>query len=252
MELTLKGKVALVTGTASQIGMGKAIALTLAREGCDIIANDIDLAGAEKTGAEIKALGSKVLVYKADITRSSEVNDMVKAGIKELGRIDILVNNAGGGDRGGILSMDEAKRDRCIDLNLKGAMNCTKAVLPDMISRKWGRIVSTASHAAIMGHPSGFAYAASKAGIIGFTKSIALEMGQHGITVNAIIPGMVLTNLTIKDMTPERIEATRERLPLRRICTVQDAANMVLFLVSDLASYVTGQAVFVDGGALMR
>jgi len=252
MDLGLTGKVALITGAGSQIGQGKAIALTLAREGCDIAANDIDLEGAEKTASEVRALRRRAFAFKADIADSAAVNEMVKAAIKEFGRIDILVNNAGGSRGGGpIAEMDEAKWDRAINVDLKGALNCMRAVLPGMVSRKYGKIVNMSSHPGLLGAPGSSAYSAATSGILALTRSVASEVGPSGINVNIIVPGMVLTNF-FKDMTPDRVEAMKSRLPLRRVGSPQDVANLVAFLVSDASSYITGQTMVIDGGALMR
>jgi len=181
MDLGLKDKVALITGTASQIGMGKAIALTLAREGCDIIASDIDLEGTEKTASEVKALGHKAIAFKADVANSAEVGEMVKAALKEFGKIDILANVAGLATFGGFLAeMKEEDCDREINVNLKGVLNCTRAVLPSMLARKYGKIISISSIFGRIGIASGVVYSASKEGVIGFTKSLAKEVGPSG------------------------------------------------------------------------
>lgn len=251
MELNLKSKVALVTGAGSQAGQGKEIALTLAREGCDVIVNDIDGEGVEKTAADIEASGYKTMAVKADITESREVTEMVDKVLKEFGRIDILVNNAGGQAGGGpVAEMDEAKWDRTIDINLKGAMLCSRAVLPGMIARKYGKIVNMSSHPGKLGAPNGSSYAAACAGIFGFTKALAQEVGPSGINVNIILPGMIVTDF-FKALPREKIQEFAERLPVRRAGTVQDAANLVAFLVSDVSGYITGQTIVCDGGSFM-
>jgi len=251
MDLNLKGKTALVTGAGSQAGQGKEIALTLAREWCDVIVSDIDLEGSEKTAAEIKALGYRAVALKADITESIEVTEMVELALKEFNRIDILVNNAGGQVGGGpVAEMDETKWDKTIDINLKGAMLCSRAVLPGMLTRKYGKIVNMSSHPGKLGAPNGSAYAAASAGIFGFTKALAAEVGPSGINVNVIIPGMVITDF-FKALPPEKIKEFAERIPMRRVGTVQDIANLVAFLVSDVSSYITGQTIVSDGGSLM-
>jgi 3-oxoacyl-[acyl-carrier protein] reductase len=251
MDLGLKGKVALVTGAGSQTGQGKAIALTLAREGCEIIAVDIDIEGVEETAVEVRALERKAIALKADIADGAAVKEIVKRALKEFGKIDILVNNAGGQVGGGpVAEMDEARWDKTLNINLKGAMLCSRAVLPGMLSRKYGKIVNMSSHPGLLGAPNGSPYAAATAGILGFTKSLATEVGPSGINVNVIVPGMVPTNF-FKDLTPERIKAFAERLPMRRVGTVQDIANLVAFLVSDVSSYITGQTIIADGGSLM-
>ena len=252
MDLGLKGKVALITGAGSQIGLGKAISLTLAKEGCDIIALDIDLEGAEKTGAEVKASGRRSSALKADIANGAEVDNAVQVAVKEFGKIDILVNNAGGQfGGGGVAEMDIEKWDRTIDVNLKGVMLCSRAVLPGMVSRKYGKIVNMSSHPGLLGAPNGSSYAAATAGIFGFTRSLATEVGPSGINVNVIVPGMVLTDF-FKGQPTDRLKAFAERLPVRRVGTVQDIANLVAFLVSDVSSYITGQTIVADGGAHMH
>ena len=251
MDLGLKDKVALVTGTASQIGMGKAIALTLAREGCDIIASDIDLAGTEKTASEVNALGRKVMAFKVDVANSDEVGEMVKAALQEFGQIDILANVAGLATFGGFLAeMKEADCDREINVNLKGVLNCTRAVLQSMLARQYGKIVSISSIFARIGIASGVVYSASKEGVIGFTKSLAKEVGPSGINVNAIAPGLVLTNFP-PNLSPEMVENNRMTTPTRRITTTEDIANAVAFLSSDVSKNITGQTISVDGGTFM-
>jgi NAD(P)-dependent dehydrogenase (short-subunit alcohol dehydrogenase family) len=249
MDLSLKGKIALVTGAGSQIGMGKAISLTLAKEGCDIIAGDIDLEGAQKTAAEVKALGRKAIAVKADVTKSAEVDDMVKAALAQFGMIDILVNNAGAvsGSPKLFLEMTEAERDMEINLNLKGAMNCAKAVLPKMIERKSGKIINIASVAAQKNTPRTTIYATAKAGIVKFTQSLAAEVAPLGINVNSVAPGAVMTNFA-KGAPPPGAGKLEDIIPLGRPQTVQDIANMVAFFASDIASNITGQNIGVDGG----
>jgi 3-oxoacyl-[acyl-carrier protein] reductase len=252
MDLGLNGKVALVTGAGSQRGLGKAIALILAREGCDIIASDIDLEDAKKTALEVRELGRQSIALKADIADSMAVNEMVQVAINEFGKIDILVNNAGGIRGGGSVSeMDEAKWDRAINVDLKGALNCMRAVLPGMISRKYGKVINMSSHPGMLGAPGSSAYSAATSGILGLSRSVASEVGPSGINVNVVAPGMVLTNF-FKDMTPDKIETMKSRLPLRKVGTPQDVANLVAFLVSDAAGYITGQTIVIDGGSFMR
>jgi 3-oxoacyl-[acyl-carrier protein] reductase len=257
MDLGLKGKVAFVTGVGSQIGMGKAIALALAGEGCDIIATDIDLDGAQKTADEVKALGRKALVIKADVTKKAEVDEMVKAGLKEFGKIDILVNNAGGTTFSGPLA--EAKQediDQEINLNLMGVIYCTKAVLPAMIARKSGRVVNISSNAGRSAVPGGSGYTAAKTGIIGLTRAVAMEVGPAGINVNAIAPGLAMTNFYGGEGAPKlppqmRQSSENPMAPTRKITTTRDIANAVLFLVSDMSGNITGQTISVDGGQTM-
>jgi NAD(P)-dependent dehydrogenase (short-subunit alcohol dehydrogenase family) len=255
MDYGMKGKVALITGTASQIGMGKVIALTLAKEGCDIVATDIDLAGAEKTGAEVKALGRKCLVLKVDVTKRVEVANMVKTALKEFGKIDILVNNAGGTSFSGPLAVaKDEDLEKEINLNLYGVMNCTKAVLPGMIENKSGKIVNISSTAGRYGVPGGSGYSAAKDAVIGLTKAVAKEVGPSNINVNAIAPGQVLTNFYGGEGFPMMPPPMRERAKLvamRRLTTTQDIANLVAFLASDVSCNIQGQTTVIDGGNFM-
>jgi 3-oxoacyl-[acyl-carrier protein] reductase len=248
MDLGLKGKVALVTGAGSQIGFGKAIALTLAREGCDVIVNDINIQGAEQTAAEVKALGHKAMAIKADVRNKDEVNNMVKTALKEFGKIDILVNNAGAPGIGPPTS--EEVWDINVNTNFKGTWNVTNAVLPHMRERKSGKIVNFSSSVARSG--IGGLYAAAKEAVIGLTKSWARELGPLGINVNGIAPGMGDTGFQIAaKATPEQKQRFISTVPMRRLTTPQDIANTVAFLVSDVSSDITGQTIEVDGGDYM-
>jgi 3-oxoacyl-[acyl-carrier protein] reductase len=243
MELGLKGKVALVTGTGSQIGMGKNIALNLAQEGCDIISADMDVEGAEKATYEIKALGRKSVAYKMDVSNQAEVNEVVKSALAEFGKIDILVNTAGGTAQAGpIMQAPEEKWERDIRVNFLGSMYCAKAVLPGMAERKSGKIVNFSTGIALSGMSGSSSYAGSKAAIISFTKCLSLEAGPSNINVNALMPSMVLTNFgTHATMDPKMAEQMAQRQPLRRLTTTQDIANLVTFLVSEAASGITGK-----------
>ncbi|MFC2069844.1 SDR family NAD(P)-dependent oxidoreductase [Chloroflexota bacterium] len=251
MDFGLKDKVAIITGTASQIGMGKAVALTLAKEGCNIIASDIVLEGAEQTAAEIEALGRKVIAFKVDVANSAEVSKMVKTALKEFGKIDILANIAGVTTFGGnLVDMKEEDCDKEINVNLKGGLNCARAVLPNMIERKYGKIVSISSVFGRIGIAGGVIYSAAKDGVIGFTKALAREVGHSGINVNAIAPGLVLTNMP-PNLSPEMVEANRATTPTGRITTTEDIANALAFLASDVSKNITGQTISVDGGTFM-
>jgi NAD(P)-dependent dehydrogenase (short-subunit alcohol dehydrogenase family) len=274
VDLGLTDKVALVTGTASQAGMGKEIALTLAREGCHIIASDINLEGAEETAAEIKKLGRKAVAIRTDICNAADVKKMVAEGIKQLGKIDILVNVAGGATFGGpFAEMSEENVDKELVLNLRGAMNCTRAVLPDMLSHKSGKIVSISSFSARTGVAGAVVYGAAKEGIIGLTKGLAKEVGQSGINVNAIAPGLVMTefygpgfNKLPGPMRPGAAPPGPPQggpppagqagggpppMPGPKLTTTKDVANMVAFLVSNVSINVQGQTISVDGGQFM-
>jgi NAD(P)-dependent dehydrogenase (short-subunit alcohol dehydrogenase family) len=245
MELGLKDKVALVTGTGSQIGMGRAIALTLAKEGCHIISADVDLPGAQKTADEIINLGCKAFPASVDISNQPQVNEMVKKAAAALGRIDILVNTAGGTSGAGPLHQaQEAKWERDININFLGSMYCAKAVLPGMMERKYGKIVNFSSGVAINGMPGSSSYAGAKAAVIAFTKCLSQEVGRLGINVNCLAPTMVMTNFgTHATMDPKRAEEMGTRMPLGRLTTTQDVANTVVFLVSDISSGITGQVI---------
>jgi NAD(P)-dependent dehydrogenase (short-subunit alcohol dehydrogenase family) len=252
MDLGLKDKVALVTGAGSQIGMGKAIALTLAREGCHIIAADIDLEGARKTAAEVEALGRKSIALKADVSSSTEVNEMVKKALEKFSQIDILVNNAGAISRPKpFMESTEADWDRDININYRGVLNCTKAVLNQMISRKSGKIINISSIGGKLGSSHAAVYNGAKAAVIAFTKSIAAGVGASGINVNSVAPGLVISAFGGGSPPPGAVEKTKEVIPLKKLTQTQDIANAVLFFASDLSSDITGQTLSVDGGQCM-
>jgi NAD(P)-dependent dehydrogenase (short-subunit alcohol dehydrogenase family) len=240
MDLMLKDKVALVTGAGSQIGYGKAIAVTLAEEGCHIVAADIDLAGAEKTAAAVKILGRRALAVKVDVTVQAEVDAMVAAAIKEFGQIDILVNNAGASSQlRPFLEMTEEDWDFDIKTNLYGQMRVARAVLPHMISRKYGRIINTSGG---QGVPTISIYGAAKGGVVQFTKALAREVAAQGVIVNAVGPGLGRTGLVYR--APEEfLESERQASLLKRLCEPSDVAPVVAFLASDRCSYMIGQLV---------
>ena len=262
MDLGLEGKVALVTGAGSQAGFGKATAMTLAREGCDIIAADIYLEGAEKTATKVRALGRKAIAIKVDIANSSEVSDMVKAALAEFGKIDILVNNAGIAGGGGFFAeTKEVDWDRVININIKGTLNCTRAVLPQMLEHKYGKIINIASGLGKSGGPSTSVYSATKGAVISFTKSLAAEVAASGVNVNCVSPGLSPTtnfggNPDGSPRDPGRPASDRSQrvlatIPLGRFTEPQDIANMVTYLVSDVASDIVGQPFSVEGGRFM-
>ena len=256
MDLNLTGKVALVTGSGSQIGFGHATAVTMAKEGCDIIVNDINLEGAEKTADEIRSLGRQAIAVKADIGDSGQVKDMFNQAMDKFGKIDILVNNAGAGGAGGPIHLTrEEDWVKTINLLFIGAMNCTKAVLPQMLERKYGKIINIASGLGRTGSPNNSVYSSCKGAVITFTKSVAAEVADKGINVNCVCPGLSTTNFLRgpdgKVHNPEMVENIRQSLPLKRLTEPQDIANMVTFLVSDLTSDVVGQIISVNGGNSM-
>jgi 3-oxoacyl-[acyl-carrier protein] reductase len=242
VDLGLKGKVALVTGAGSQIGYGKDIVLTLAKEGCNIIVADINLKGAQQTAAEVEALGCQSMAIKTDVTNRAEVGDMVKAALDKFGRIDILVNNAGANSvMKPFVEMTEDEVDFDININLHGQMNVAKAVLPHMISRKYGRIINLSGG---QGIPTISVYGAAKAGVEAFTRALALEVAPLGIIVNAIFPGLGQTGLTEK-ASRDFMNIYIENSPLKRTCTGKDLGPVVALLASDICSYMVGQVVNV-------
>lgn len=246
--MELEGKVALVTGAAQ--GIGKAIALTLAKNGADIVVSDINLEKAQETSKEIEAMGRKSIAIKVDVSKYEEVEKMIEKIISEFGRIDILVNNAGITRDKLILRMTEEDWDAVVNVNLKGTFNCTKAAIRHMSKQKSGKIVNIASVSGEMGNPGQANYSASKAGVIGFTKTIAREFAQRGINVNAIAPGYIETPMT--DVLPEKVkEELKKMIPLERLGKPEDIAQAVLFLVSEASSYITGHVLNVNGGLYM-
>ncbi len=257
MDLALKGKVALVTGAGSQIGFGHAIALALAGDGCDVVANDLDQMGAEKTAESVRALGPRGLAIRADVTSSQDVARMVKTALDKMGRIDILINNAGGpGAAGGpFVNTREEDWAPTFDLILKAPMLCCKAVLPGMIARKYGKIINISSGLGRSGGPFSTVYSSCTAGVIGFTKSLAAEVAPLGINVNSVSPGLSTTNFLRdkegKVRNPEALDKVRATIPLGRLTEPRDVAPLVAFLVSDLASDIVGQTFGIEGGRYM-
>jgi len=246
--MELKGKVALVTGGAQ--GIGKAVALMLARHGADVIVADVNLEKAAETAKELEAAGGRAMAVNVDVTRLCDVEKMVESAIARFGRIDILINNAGIARDKLILRMAEEDWDTVLAVNLKGTFNCTKAVIKHMSKQRSGKIVNIASVVGEMGNAGQANYSASKAGVIGLTKTIAREFAQRGINVNAIAPGYIQTAMT--DVLPEKAKEELQRMiPMERLGQPEDVAHAVLFLVSEASSYVTGQVLNVNGGIYM-
>ena len=247
--MLLEGKVALVTGCSR--GIGRAIALKLAGEGAAVAINYAGNAkAAEEVKASIEAAGGKAMVVQADVSSAEAVDAMVEAVVNELGGIDILVNNAGITRDGLLMRMKEADWDAVINTNLKGVFYCTKAVSKLMMKKRSGRIVNMASVVGLTGNAGQANYAAAKSGVIGFSKSMAKELASRGITVNMVAPGYIETDMTavLSDKVREAMIST---VPLARAGQAEDVAGAVLFLVSDMASYITGQVINVDGGMVM-
>ncbi len=247
--LDLTGKVALVTGGAR--GIGRAIALKLAQQGAAVVVNYQSNAGAaDEVGAAIQAGGGKAAAVQGDVRDAEAAQAMVKAATSAFGRLDILVNNAGT-TRDMLLPMMKAEDwDVVLDTNLKGTFHVTKAAMRPMLRQKSGRIINITSMAGVSGNAGQANYSAAKAGMIGFTKSVAKEIGSRGITVNAVAPGFIPTDLTAS-VPAELIEKATDMSALKRPGSVEDVANAVVFLASDEAAWITGQVLAVDGGLVM-
>ncbi len=246
--MELLGKVALVTGGGQ--GIGRAVVLALARNGADVAISDINAETAKTTAEEIRGIGRRFLVIEADVSRFEDGERMIRETVETLGRIDILINNAGITRDKLMLRMSEEDWDVVLDVNLKGAFNCTRSAVRYMARQKGGRIVNIASVVGLMGNAGQANYAASKAGLIGFTKTVGREFASRGITVNAVAPGYIDTPMT--QVLPEKAkEELRRLIPMDRLGTPEDVANAVMFLVSSASDYVTGQVLQVNGGLYM-
>ncbi|MDQ6694529.1 MAG: 3-oxoacyl-ACP reductase FabG [Chloroflexota bacterium] len=247
--LDLSGKVALVTGGGR--GIGRAVALSLGSAGARVAVNyNASAAAAEEVAGAIASDGGEATTIKADVSKSSEVDAMITGLVKEWGRIDILVNNAGITRDNLMMRMSQEEWDAVMDTNLRSAYFTTRAVLRPMLRNRWGRIISLSSVVGLTGNAGQANYAAAKAGLIGFTKSIAREVGSRNITANCIAPGFIETDITAG--LPDELKAQMlKTIPAERYGQPEDVANAVLFLASDLSSYVTGQVINVDGGMVM-
>ncbi len=245
----LTGKTALVTGASR--GIGRAIALRLAEAGANVVVNYAGSeAAAAETVAKVKELGRDAIMIKANVSSSDEVNDMFKQALDHFGTIDILVNNAGITRDNLLMRMKEEEWDQVIDTNLKGVFNCIKAATRPMMKQRSGRIISITSVVGVLGNPGQANYVAAKAGVIGLTKTTARELASRGITVNAVAPGFIDTDMTAA--LPEDVKtAMLGQIPLGRLGQADEIAKVVVFLASDAASYMTGQTLHVDGGMYM-
>ena len=244
--MLLKDKVAVVTGAAR--GLGRSDALVLAQEGADIVLVDMDGQGARATALEVEKLGRKAVTFAVDITDLKAVQETGSRVKDQLGGADILVNNAATLDNlSQIENMDDKLWDRDLNVNLTGSYYCTKTFYPQMKEKKWGRIINMASVAGTLGGFGQASYSATKAGIIGFTKSIALEGARYNITCNAIVGGLLATDIS-KNMPDKMRDRLLRRVPMGKMGDPEDVANAVAFLVSDRAKYITGVALNVTGG----
>ena len=246
--MQLANQVAVVTGGAR--GIGREIALRLAREGADVALFDVQPPLLEQATAELRALGRRAEGIVVDVTDGTQVDDGMAKVLDKLGRVDILINNAGVTKDGLVIRMDDAQWDRVLNINLRGTFLCTRVAARQMLKQRRGRIVSIASIVGLIGNPGQANYAASKAGIIGFTKAVAKELASRGITCNAIAPGFIQTEMT--DVLPEQArQRLTEAIPMGALGEPKDVAEAALFLVSDAARYITGHVLVVDGGLAM-
>jgi len=258
--MELQGQVAIVTGCGR--GIGRATALELARMGADIVIAEIDAGGADKTAALVKDLGRRAVVARTDVTKRADLTAMVERARAHFGRIDILINNAGIYRAAATLDVTEEHWDAIMTINAKAVFFATQAVLPAMIAAKRGSIVSLASMAGKIGSKTNLPYNASKAAVVSMTKSLALAHAADGIRVNCVCPGFVETDMwtmvardqsKLLGMTPDEFTRAREKsVPLGRMEKPQDVANVIAFLCTDRAGYMTGQALSVDGGLVMH
>jgi 3-oxoacyl-[acyl-carrier protein] reductase len=243
-----KGKVAVVTGASR--GIGRSISLALAAQGAKIVAVDLDLAATEEVVEELKKMGVEAVAVRGNVTVADDAEQMVEAAVKAFGRVDILVNNAGITRDGLLVRMKEEDWDAVLTVNLKGAFLCTKAVSRVMTKQRSGRIINIASIVGQMGNAGQANYCASKAGLIGLTKSNARELAKRSITVNAVAPGFIATAMT--DALSEKVrEELTSQIPLERLGSPEDIANAVVFLAAESSGYITGQVIAVNGGMYM-
>ena len=245
----LENRIAIVTGAGQ--GIGRAIALGMAREGAALVIADLDEANAGAIKREIERVGGKASALYTDISNEGSVRGMIDHTLNEHGRVDILVNNAGIFPTSSVEEMAEEEWDRVIGTNLIGTFLCSRAVVSHLLTQRSGRIISLTSGRAFQGARHGAHYAASKAGIIAFSKSLALELAPYGITVNVICPGITDTAQPRGHQTEEQIYVQGERIPLGRIAQPKDLAGPAVFLASDAAGFITGQTILANGGGIM-
>jgi NAD(P)-dependent dehydrogenase (short-subunit alcohol dehydrogenase family) len=243
--MSLEERVAIVTGAGSPRGIGRTIALTLAKQGADVVVCDVDLAGAENVAGEIRAMKRNAIAVRVDVTKQQDATELVRTALDRFGRIDILVNNAGITQPIKVVDMTEADWDRIMAVNLKGTFLCSKAVLAPMIKQGYGRIVNMSSVSAKRGGGvfGGAHYSAAKAGILGFATC--------GITVNSVAPGLIATDIRGGLESPERQKEMSRDIPVQRLGTPEEVAATVAFLASEEAAYITGEDIDINGGSHM-
>lgn len=244
----MKGHTAIITGSGR--GIGKSVGEALARQGVNIVVADVSLDTAMEAAADLEKLGVRSIGLKADVSKSAEVSEMFETAVKEFGKVEILVNNAGITKDGLLMRMKEDDWDAVININLKGTFLCSKEAVKLMAKQRYGRIINISSVVAFMGNPGQANYSASKAGIVGLTKTIAKEYAGRGMTVNAVAPGFIETAMTAA--LPENVkQEMMKAIPIGRFGTVLDVANAVLFFASPESGYITGQVIHVNGGMYM-
>jgi NAD(P)-dependent dehydrogenase (short-subunit alcohol dehydrogenase family) len=247
--MRLKNKVAIITGAGS--GFGKEIAMTFAKEGAEIVAADINFKAAELVAKLINDTDGKCLPIQVDVSDEIQVKNMVQETINKFSKIDILINNAGLSRAANIQDISLDDWNMMIKVNLTGTFLCCKAVIDHMIEREYGKIVNMASISAQTGRPVGVDYSASKSGIVGITRTLAVQVAKYGINVNAIAPGPIQTPLFNKNYTPEAVERLKATIPFKRQGEPKDVANLALFLASDESGWITGEVIAINGGAFM-
>jgi 3-oxoacyl-[acyl-carrier protein] reductase len=246
--MRLKGKNALITGGAQ--GIGKSIAMGMAKEGANVAISDVNIDSAESTAAEVKALGVEAIAIKLDVSSQEDVTNAFSTFADKFGALDILVNNAGITKDGLILRMKEADWDAVLNINLKGSFLCSKEAVKKMVKQRYGKIISISSVVAFMGNPGQANYSASKAGLIGLTKTIAKEYANRGIRANAIAPGFIQSAMT-DILTDEVKNEMMSAIPLGAFGTPEDVTNAAIFLASPESDYISGQVIHVNGGMYM-
>ncbi len=246
--MAIQDRIALVTGAGQ--GIGRAIALKLAESGGDVVVVDINMEKANETVKAVESLGRRGLALKHDISDTRSAEEMIEESVGKMGGLHILVNNAGIVRDTLLLRMQEDDWDAVLNVNLKGTFNCTRAAVKYMSKQRYGRIVNIASIVGEMGNPGQANYAASKAGVIGFTKTVAREFAARNITCNAVAPGFIETSMT-EGLSDKVRKELSSHIPMKRLGSPEDVAESVLFLASDTSSYITGQVLSVNGGMYM-